>query len=382
MKYINKELVATLDAVEGLCLSLYMTTHRTHPDNQQDPIRFKNKIKELEASLLQQYPAAAAKELLQPFHRLVADYKFWEHTLEGLAVLSAGEVFQVFTVPVQVPELTIAANSFHTKPLRKYLQCVDRFQVLGLSLHHFRLYEGNRYLIDEIELPDAFPNTIKEVLGEELTKEHLTVASYGGSGGNKGNMVHGHGGRKDELDKDAERFFRAVAKLVDEQFSKPSGLPLILAALPEHHHLFQSVSKNGLLVAKGVTVNPSSVTDRELLIRTWEVMEPEYRKKIEGLREEYNLAASKNMGTDQLEAVAKAAAEGRVSSLLVEAGRLIPGKLNVADGTIEKEMLDNPEVDDLLDDISVLAESTGANVMVIPAEDMPTQTGLAATFRY
>jgi len=51
------------------CLSLYQPTHRRHPENQQDPIRFRNLIKQLEGSLGQQYPAAAARELLEPSKR-------------------------------------------------------------------------------------------------------------------------------------------------------------------------------------------------------------------------------------------------------------------------------------------------------------------------
>ena len=30
------------------CLSLYQPTHRRHPDNQQDPIRFRHLVKALE----------------------------------------------------------------------------------------------------------------------------------------------------------------------------------------------------------------------------------------------------------------------------------------------------------------------------------------------
>ena len=54
----------------GPCLSLYQPTHRRHPENQEDPIRFRNLVKDLEASLLQKYPAAEAKLLLEPFHAL------------------------------------------------------------------------------------------------------------------------------------------------------------------------------------------------------------------------------------------------------------------------------------------------------------------------
>lgn len=35
------------------CLSLYQPTHRHHPENLQDPIRFRNLVKAMEASLQQ-----------------------------------------------------------------------------------------------------------------------------------------------------------------------------------------------------------------------------------------------------------------------------------------------------------------------------------------
>jgi hypothetical protein len=44
-----------------------------------------------------------------------------------------------------------------------------------------------------------------------------------------------------------------------------------------------------------------------------------------------------------------AAAAGRVETLLIEAALQIPGKITSDTGTIEK--LNNPEMDDLLDDL-------------------------------
>ena len=58
------ELVATRSPV---CLSLYQPTHRRHPENQQDPIRFRNLVKDLEVSLLNEHPLADARLLLAPF---------------------------------------------------------------------------------------------------------------------------------------------------------------------------------------------------------------------------------------------------------------------------------------------------------------------------
>ena len=383
MELLNNKIVDELKSVEkSSCLSLYMPTHRSHPDNLQDAIKYKNLLKELEESLRHHHFQGDAEELLAPFEELLNDGHFWNHTLNGLAIFGTTDFFKVVGVPVTLNELVVVANSFHLKPLKKYLQSADRYQVLGLSLHDFQLYEGNRHSISQVELPEDFPDTIKEALGAELTEEHLTVASYGGVSGTQGNMVHGHGSRKDELDVDAERFFRAAADVVYEQLSKPSGLPLVLAALPEHHNLFQKVNKNPFLLKDGITVNPKSVHDDKFVKLAWQVMEVDYIQRLSALANTFEEARSKDKGSDDISEVAKAAAESRVDVLLLEADRVIPGKLNEETGNIEKGNLEHPEVDDLLDDIGELVSARGGKVVVVPTGMMPAKTGLASTYRF
>lgn len=365
------------------CLSLYQPTHRQHPENQQDPIRFRNLVKDLEASLQQKYKAVEKRALLEPFETLARDDAFWNHTLDGLAVLGGPGLFRVLTLPQSVPELAVVADSFHTKPLLRFLQSVDRYQVLGLSLHKIRLFEGNRHALDEVDLVPGVPRTITEALGKELTEPHQTVASYGGAGGASTPTHHGHGGKKDEAAIDAERFFRAIDRAVLEHNSRPSGLPLILAALPEHHHLFRQVSQNPFLIAdEGITSDPDSQSAEELQALAWQAVEPLYQARLAKLREEFEYARSKKVGSDDLTQVAQAATSGRVETLLIEADRQIPGRLDAATDRVGFGDMSDPQVDDLLDDLADLVAKTGGRVLVIPAERMPTQTGLAATFRY
>ena len=245
--FLNTKALAELASVhQSPCLSLYQPTHRRYPENQQDPIRFCNLVKELEASLRQKYPAIETRILLEPFETLAHEHPFWNHTLDGLAVLGGPSLFRVFLLQRPVAQLAVVADNFHIKPLRRFLQSVDRYQVIGLSLHKIRLFEGNRDALDEIDPGPGVPRTITEALGDELTDPHQTVASYGGVGGASTHMHHGHGGKKDDADIDAERFFRVIDRAMIERHSQPSGLPLILAALPEHHHLFHRVSRNPL----------------------------------------------------------------------------------------------------------------------------------------
>jgi hypothetical protein len=384
MELLTKELIQELQAADQPpCLSLYMPTHQIHSENQQDIILFKNLIRQMKASLLEKYSAAEAQKHLDRMEALADDTNIWRHTVDGLAIFSAPGLFRVVGVHKSFEELAIVADSFHTKPLRQYMQSVDHFHVLSLTLHDFRLFEGTRHSLAEVVLAADTPTTITEALGDELTDKHTTVASYGGSGGESSPAHHGHGGRKDETEKDTERFFRVVANTIYEQYSKPSGWPLILAALTEHHSLFQKVNKNPLLLANGININPSSVSPDKLAKMAWEIMEPEYILKLESLVAAFEQARADGKGSDDYKEVAVAAVEGRVETLIVEADRIIPVRItNLVTGNTQKKDLINPKIDDLLDDMGELVIKMGGQVMVLPAGKMPSETGLAAIFRY
>jgi hypothetical protein len=381
---LDNEFAAGLsDKCDPPCLSLYQPTHRRHPDNQQDPIRFGNLVKSLEESLLQQYSKNEIRPLLQQFQALADDSAFWNHTLDGLAVLGAKGVFRVYKFQRPVAELAVVANSFHIKPLLRILQSADRYHVLGLSRKEIKLFEGNRDALDEIELAPGVPRTITKALGEELTEPHQTVASYGGVGRGHSPMYHGHGGKESEVDSDAERFFRAVDRAILEHHSQPSGLPLILAALPEHHHRFHAVSHNPFLIPDSIDFHPDALSSiDELRERAWRIVEPRYLARLAALVEEFHNAKSQGLGDDELAKVSKGVAGGRVATLLIEAGREIPGRVNAATGDIELNNLTHPEVDDVLDDLGTLALKMGGQVVIVPTERMPTKTGIAAIYRY
>lgn len=366
----------------GPCLSLYQPTHRNHPDNQQDLLRFRQGIESLESSLRKKYSVEETQTLTAPFWTLAVETDFWNQTLDGLAVLGCVGIFSIFILPRPVAELTVVADSFHTKPLRRFLQSDSRYQVLGLSRQAIRLFEGDSDSLMEIELGSSVPHTIHEALGEERSESHLSVSSYGGDGGASAPMHHGHGGKKDEIDKDTERFFRAVDRAIVEHYSKPSGLPLILAALPEHHHLFREISHNSRLLVKGIDVNPDAMSLEQLRQKAWQTIEPQYLAQHAQLVDEFKSARAKGLGSDKLTEVAQAVAEGRVSRLLIEAERQIPGHLESSSGTISHADLNHPQIDDLLDDLGELVEKKGGQVHVLPVDRMPCATGLAAIYRH
>jgi hypothetical protein len=184
------------------------------------------------------------------------------------------------------------------------------------------------------------------------------------------------------LASDTERFFRAVDRAVLEHHSRRSGMPLLLAALPEHHHVFRAVSHNPFLMAEAIDVHPDALSLEALRERAWDLVQPYYLSRLSDLIERFGAARSNGLGAADLAQIGAATAAGRVATLLIEADREIPGTFDAATGAIKFDDLDDPEVDDLLDDLGERALKAGGEVVVVPAERMPTQTGIAAIYRF
>jgi hypothetical protein len=365
-----------LQGREPPCISLYQPTHRANPDALQDPIRYKNLVRDAERSLREKYSGREVRPLLEPFQALAADYPFWTHQRDGLAILAASDTFEVFKLQRPVKELVVVADSFHLKPLLRMIQSADQYQVLCLDRRKATLYEGNRDALDEVDMGDM-PATITAALGDQLTAPQRRIAYNA-----KPAVFHGQGGKSDEVDKDRDRFFRVIDREVLARFSRPSGLPLILAALAEYHTEFRRISANPFLQADGVTNNPESLNPDQLRTEVWQVVEPKYLARLARRTEDYRTAVARGLATGDLNDAARAAAATRIGTLLVEADRVIPGRFDPTTGEVHPGRLADPEVDDVIDDLAETVLRTGGEVVVVPADRMPTDTGLAAIFRH
>lgn len=365
---------------EGPFISLYQPTHRHRPENKQDIIRFKNLAQNIENSLKQKYAEKEISLLMKPFNELAENKLFWNHTTDGLAILASKRKCVVYKLQRPVKELAVVSDSFHIKPLIRNFQSADRYHLLGLNRKTFSLYEGNRYGFEEIELDSDIPRTVQEVLGDEYREPYLSPGAYGGTSGPA--MYHGHGGRKDEIDKDIERYFRYIDRFILENYSQPSKIPLILVTLDEYHGIFRNISHNPFLMEKGIKIAYDTLTMDELREAAWEVIEPFYLEKTNKLLERYELERSKFLGSEDLAQIARAALENRVDTLLIEADRIKPGKINWETGELERGDLEDLDLHDILDDLAQMVFKNKGQVVVLPKERMPSTTGAVAIYRF
>jgi len=376
----NSALATLLEPQNAPCVSIYLPTHRTQPNRQQDPIRYKNLLRQAEQSLLQALYPEGVEAILKPFRDLANNERFWQRTLDGLAVLGTIGSFRTLSLRQPVNEIAVVAESFHIKPLLNVYQSTDRYHVLALSRKSVTLYGGDRNGLDVIDTHADVPLTLEDALGSEVTSPHLTVASYGGAGG--AGMRHGHSSAQDEIDNDTERYFRAVDRAILEHHTRPTGLPLMLAALPEHQALFRRVSHNTNILSSGIDANPESMKADALAQRAWNIVEPEHAAQLQRTADGVAAALAKGVGSAELTEIATAAAQGRVDTLVVESGRSVPGRMDPISGALHFDSIEHPDIDDLLDDVAELVLRKSGNVRVLPADLMPSQSGAAASFRY
>ncbi|MEN9281489.1 MAG: hypothetical protein RL594_424 [Bacteroidota bacterium] len=359
------------------CLSLYLPTHRTQPERRDDQTRYRQLVRHLNDSLEMAYGAEEVANLMQPFRALERDDTFWNTRRQGVAIFRAPGVFITQHLDRSVPEIAVVADNFHVKPLFRLLQTLEDYHVLCLTRESAQLFVGNRDGLQEVPFPTGSVLLINEILGEELSDPGFSRSNSGGT-----DRIVPHTTIEDEVDKDTERFFRQVDRIVMEIASRPSGMPLVVASLPEQAALFHRISRNPRLVETSLTVNPFGIELRDLVDRVWQVMQPHMIAESRMLIEAYEEAAGHADGIDGIFAIAHAAVEGRIETLFVEDSRELPGKIDEATGTVIFDDLRVPDVNDLLDDIARIVLRHGGTVIVLPSEVMPTRTGAAAILRY
>lgn len=386
---LDREALGELTAYTATpCLTLMMPTHRMPPERETDPIQFKNLVQELKRKM-KENGFETHTPLLKPLEAVFNDRDFWNHQRAGLAIFIAPGLFRSFRMPTALPVQTIVSDTFHVKPLYRYFQENNWFQVLVLNRDDVKLFEGNRFEFHEVPLEDKVPMSMKDALGSELTEDHLNAGSASPSAsGNRmdGNVVtgavtHGYMEKSQEQDNDTMRFFRMVDRAIDEYFSSPSGLPLILAALPENQAVFREVSKNRLLQEKGIEMDASKVSADAIRDHAWNVYKPQYHERIRALVERQGLAVSQHLSHTLLEDIAIDAIDGRIDVLLIEEGRIIKGRVLEKERRIEYAAA-GEGVDDVIDDLSAIVIEKGGRVVVLPAETMPHDSGAVSINRY
>jgi len=374
--FTQSELQWLLSQQEAPCVSIFLPVHRHHPESAQDPIRYKKLLSRAEDLLSKELSAGDLDELMKPL-RSIADGDFWRHQEDGLAVMRSRSAFVHYRLPVQVPELSVVAVGFHTKPLVAYLHSNRKFFLLALSRNHVALHQGTPHSMVPVNLA-GLPGNLREALGVEEKIGHLGTHS----GPGKSAVFHGQGAAEADRKDEVGRYFRQIDRAL-WTFLREERAPLLLAGVKEYHPIYHEVSRYPYLLDDGVEGNVDREKSADLHARAWPIVAKHFEGEEDQALANYAQLVSQKRASDDLGEIAAAVAQGRVRQLLLQKGKQVWGRFHEDSGQVDVQ---DTQVDahdaDVLDELAEAVLRRDGQVLVLPVDRMPTRAPAAATYRY
>ncbi|MBN2186595.1 MAG: hypothetical protein JW732_03990 [Dehalococcoidia bacterium] len=376
------ELRILMEKPEGLCISIFMPTHRAGEQTRQDPIRLKNLIREAQNRLTGAgLTSKEMKGLLKPVEELLRDEFFWQHQNDGLAIFSSAGLFRCYRLPLSFDELVVVTHRFHIKPLLPLLTSDGRFYILALSQNKVRLVDGTRYTASEVALEDV-PESLADTLRYDSERNiQLHTAEPVGKGGQPA-IFHGHGDGIDDAKENILKYFRQI----DAGLSKMlhgEHIPLILAGVDYLLPIYAKANTYPCLLGDGFAGNPEELSTEELCKRAWAIAEPYFTKERMEASARYEQLLGTQQASDDLMKVVPASYQGRIETLFVAVGVQYWGTFDIEKGRITLHQQEvQPGDEDLLDFAAIHTLLNGGVVFAVAPEQMPGKANVAAVFRY
>ncbi|MBU7583022.1 MAG: hypothetical protein KAF91_08940 [Nostoc sp. TH1S01] len=372
------------------CISLYMPMQKAGPEIRQNPIRFKNLIREAQTRLeAMEMNQGEANELLQPAMELDTG-EFWENQDQGLAIFIAPGVFRYYQLPMEFQELVVVSDRFHIKPLLHLINHDGKFYVLALSQQDLKFFEGTRYGLNEVEIENLPKSLDEALLYDETAKEgQFRIATKKGSTSNpfsrsQPGAFHGQGSPdRDQHQEAILQYFHIVDAELHEKLREETA-PLILAGVDYLHPIYRQANSYTNLLEQGITRRPELFQVDELHADAWEIVEPLFHESEQQAMELYQQLLGEATGTasSDLKEIVAAAYYQRVDSLFVPVREQVWGKFDPETMNVDIHPEPEPDDQDLLDFAAIHTILNGGRVYAVEPENMPSQVQVAGIFRY
>ncbi|MEX2534137.1 MAG: hypothetical protein WD273_00935 [Trueperaceae bacterium] len=385
------DLVSLSEPKEGLAVSFYLPTQRAGKPTRENPIRMKNRIKEVRAQLDSRgWDDRDIDGLIAPALTLLEDYEFWQHQLDGLAMFMAEGEEHRLQVERDLPDLSVVGKRYHLKPLIPLLNQQDSYYVLAASLGKTRLFEVDRGGAKEIDLPEDTPRSLAQSLRFTDDDPDPTVRHQLSSRGqSREHEAASHGSGPEQPDRKAEilTFFRMLDNGVREVIAGTEK-PLMFMGVEYLHPIYEEANHYPhLFEGEWVRGNPDQWGPDEIQKHSWDAVAERFEQPRKNAEAHYHELAGTGSTGDELEEVIVAGIDGRVDTLFVALDRQRLGAFDAQARAISEIGSDGDaagvgEFEDLLDRAAVEALRTGAAVFPLPFEEMPSESELAAIYRY
>jgi hypothetical protein len=356
-----------------------MPMHRAGPETQQDPIRFKDLVREAEERLYSlSLHAPEVKKLMEPAESILPHIQFPHHRSDGLAMFCSEEVFHYFLLPLTFKESVVVAHRFHVRPLLPLFSGDGRYYVLALSQNEVRLLQGSHFSISEIDLSDM-PESLAQTLRDDDSWKNLSMRAN--PSGGEGNLKSVFYGEKKDFKKDILRYFRRIDRGISDLL-KDEHAPLVLAGVEYLHPLYKEVNSHPHLADVGIAGNPEQLSVEKLHERAWAIVGPYFQKTQQEAMAHYRQNAGTRRASTNLQEIVPAAYHGKIEMMFVDIESRQWGTFDSTTDEVNLHKEEKPADEDLMEFATVHALLKKGIVYTIEPGEMPERGPVAAVFRH
>lgn len=357
-------------------ISITMPTHRMGEEIKQDPIRFKNLLADVNEKLSDQgMKQADIDALLKPAKDLLEKPMFWSHQDSGLVVYLADGYFNHFQLPYEVQEKSYVNDHFLITPILPMVSLDGTFNVLAISRKNARLLKCTRNNVEDIT-PEDISTAVDDYL--EVAQEKQ-LQFHTGADGSKA-MFFGHGSGDEDHRGVLEAYFRELEAGITAELKKDYN-PVVLVGLEDNLAFYKTINSYNRTVDDAIDANPDEMKDVELKDKGWEKIQRFFLKDMYSSLEQFSEQTSTKV-SNNLSEVIESTVMGKSKTIFITMGDDRWGHYD--EDEHEVHLTDKPSNGDvdLLNWLAVKGLATGSNVYILPREEMPMKSTVAAEFRF
>ncbi|HEX2920517.1 MAG TPA: hypothetical protein VHO50_05055 [Bacteroidales bacterium] len=317
------------------CISIFMPTHRGGVETLKglDSLNLKNKEKHIRNMLGQQGVASRdIDNLLKPVIDLINDNVFWRHQAGGLALFVAEDIFEKYIIPVNFEEFTYLSSEFYLKPLIPLFNYTGTFFLLTLKKDGAKLFQGNKFNIDEINVENIIPARIEDSVGYDFEQKQLQFRTM--PGGNKPGSFHGHGEHEADEKKELLTYFREIDRGIMSFLHNKEESPLLICCIDYYFPIYKEANTNKNLFVDYISINPADLDIRELHERSWELLAPYFDMEIAVRKEKFLIGFERGKSSSDIREIVPASVAGKIDTLFVEKNAELFGIYDPLNGNV------------------------------------------------
>jgi hypothetical protein len=361
---MNRQEVKLLQQINSYpAVTITLPTHRTAPENRQDPIRVKNLVEQATKRLLEEFSKREIAPLLDRLEKL-ADGIDYRYTLNGLALFANRDFSRAVQLPFTLRENVNVGDTFLTRDLVFAMNRTPRYWTLVLSEKPTRLFESVRDTLIEVQ-EGGFP-----IIHE-------------GPGG--GQSLPGGFGIEKTTDRDEyhRKFFSEVDTAL-KPFLADDPLPLIVVGVNRFLAFFNEVTDHKDAILSTLQGSHDKTSPSELAKLVWPLVKDALAEQRQKVFLELDKAVGERKVASTISEVWRLASEGRGALLLVEEDFHFPARVDETGREITPaDDATAPDViDDAVDDVIETVLSKQGRVVFVENGQLETHQRIALILRY